>query len=363
MSEMLSDIKIVLKERVSGPFFGYIFISFILFNWDWLYFFIFSDISAEQKLSSISRTYDYFRGILAPVISGFIMCLFSPFINVAIKKLHSIAIRFSKTIDYDNDNDNSLEAIKADRALKNSLKRRKASNINNEIDKLEKQHQKINNEINKINSEITKLTDKRLELRQNEQELNEKINEATLDLQNKNATKENFENMNKMIEEKINENINLSSQLNEFEYMLKDISKYIEIKDGSRVENIALTSKVEGLLEKYGYKNKKYKVSQRQSKGVGAIPVEWESMAHSLENAWEQSANIENLAKSLEPSAYTKAMGKTLESSVDTAALIKSLQPSVDTAALVKALESRVDTAALVKTLDSRVDTAALVKA
>ncbi|AVN50852.1 hypothetical protein [Serratia marcescens] len=266
MSELLSDVKAVLKERVSGPFFGYIFLSFFLFNWDWIYFFIFSNLSAEQKLSSIGNTYQYTRGFVYPIISGFTMCLAGPFINVFIKKLHSIAVRISKEIDYDNDN--SLEAIKADRELKNSLKRQKASIIKSDVDKLEKDHQTLHESTLAMRSEVATLTARRLELLQTEQELNQKINEITIELQEKNATKDNFSRLNDMIEEKSNENIKLSSKINNIETMLVDISKYIETKDGSRIESILLNHKVESFLGSYGYNKGKTK-EQKEQPGLG----------------------------------------------------------------------------------------------
>lgn len=266
MSELLSDVKAVLKERVSGPFFGYIFLSFFLFNWDWIYFFIFSNLSAEQKLNTIGNTYQYTRGFAYPIISGFTLCLAGPFINVFIKKLHSIAVRISKEVDYDNDN--SLEAIKADRELKNSLKRQKASIIKSDVDKLEKDHQTLHESTLAMRSEVATLTARRLELLHTEQEINQKINEITIELQEKNATKDNFSRLNNMIEEKSNENINLSSKINNLETMLVDISKYIETKDGSRIESILLNHKVESFLENYGY-NKGERKEQKEQPGLG----------------------------------------------------------------------------------------------
>lgn len=267
MSELLSDMKTALKERVSGPFFGYIFISFILFNLDWIYFFIFSNSIAERKLSIIGNTYQYTRGFVYPVLSGFAMCLAVPFINLFIKKLHSIVVRVSKEIDYDNDN--SLEAIKADRELKNSIKRQKASIIKSDVDKLEKDHQTLHDATLAMRSEVAILTAKRLELRHGEQELTQKINEVTLELQENNATKENFNRLNDMIEEKSNENIKLSSEINNFKSMLGDIVKYIESKNSSNFESDLFNSKVESFLANYGY-NKYESKKNNEPSGLGS---------------------------------------------------------------------------------------------
>lgn len=268
MSEILTDVKEVIKERVSGPFFGYIFISFLLFNWDWLYFFIFSDLSAEKKLSSISISYQYFRGIIAPVVSGFIMCLAVPFINAFIKKLHSIAVRIIKEIDYDNEN--SFERIKADRELENSLKRQKASIISDEMDKLESKYKSLSDSTEALREETSQLTAKGLELRKYENLISEKIGKLKIELQEKNATAENFERLNELIKEKNSENTKLSSALDDLELLMADIAKYIEFRDGNRPDSILLTHKVEEALEKYGYK--KNKVERKKSTGLGA---EW----------------------------------------------------------------------------------------
>ncbi|MGP1171491.1 hypothetical protein [Serratia sp. CY39337] len=267
MSEILTDVKEVIKERVSGPFFGYIFISFFLFNWDWFYFFIFSDLSAEKKLSSISISYQYFRGIIAPIASGFIMCLAVPFINAFIKKLHSIAVRITKEIDYDNEN--SLEAIKADRELQNSLKRQKASIISAEVDELENKHKSLTYSTETLRTEVAQLTAKGLELKTHEQVISTSLTKLKIELQNKNATAENFERLNELIKEKNNENIKLSSSLDDLELLMADIVKYIEFRDGNRPDSILLTHKVEEALEKYGYK--KNKVESKKSTGSRRI--------------------------------------------------------------------------------------------
>ncbi|BEN25120.1 hypothetical protein [Serratia marcescens] len=292
MSEILTDVKEVIKERVSGPFFGYIFISFFLFNWDWFYFFIFSDLSAEKKLSSISISYQYFRGIIAPIASGFIMCLAVPFINAFIKKLHSIAVRITKEIDYDNEN--SLEAIKADRELQNSLKRQKASIISAEVDELENKHKSLTYSTETLRTEVAQLTAKGLELKTHEQVISTSLTKLKIELQNKNATAENFERLNELIKEKNNENIKLSSSLDDLELLMADIVKYIEFRDGNRPDSILLTHKVEEALEKYGYK--KNKVESKKSTGLGAewgLPTNkglgigsWLSNNNSITKAW-----------------------------------------------------------------------------
>lgn len=295
MSEILSDVKEVIKERVSGPFFGYIFISFLFFNWDWIYFFIFSDLSAEKKLSSIGISYQYSRGLIAPIASGFIMCLAVPFINAFIKKLHSIAVRIIKEIDYDNEN--SLEAIKADRELKNSQKRQKASIISAEVDELESKHKSLTDSTESLRTEMAQLTDKGLELRTHEQEISTNLAKLKIELQEKNATAENFKRLNVLIEEKNNENTKLSSLLDDLELLMGDIAKYIEFRDGNRQDNILLTHKVEKSLEKYGYE--KNKGENKKLTGLGSA---WGSPATQglglglgafnnspLTNAWENS--------------------------------------------------------------------------
>ncbi|MGQ5834903.1 hypothetical protein EVY35_20665 [Serratia marcescens] len=266
MSELLSDVKEVIKERVSGPFFGYIFISFFLFNWDWIYFFIFSDLSAEKKLSSIDISYQYSRGLIAPIASGFIMCLAVPFINAFIKKLHSIAVRIIKEIDYDNEN--ALEEIKADRELKNSLKKQKASIISDEVDKLENKYKSLSDSTEALRIETLQLTTRGLELRKDEQLISESIDKLKIALQEKNATAENFERLNGLIKDKNNENTKLSSLLDDLELLMADIAKYIESRDGNRPDSILLTHKVEEALEKYGYK--KNKGENKKLTGLGA---------------------------------------------------------------------------------------------
>ncbi|MGP0921591.1 hypothetical protein ACJ8PF_24385 [Serratia sp. CY81166] len=164
--------------------------------------------------------------------------------------------------------ENSLEAIKADRELKNSQKRQKASIISAEVDELESKHKSLTDSTEALRTEMAQLTDKGLELRTHEQVISTNLAKLKIELQEKNATAENFKRLNELIKEKNNENTKLSSLLDDLELLMGDIAKYIEFRDGNRHDSILLTHKVEEALEKYGYDKNKGK--NKKLTGLGA---------------------------------------------------------------------------------------------
>ncbi|GAK26392.1 hypothetical protein SLIQ_06935 [Serratia liquefaciens FK01] len=81
MGDIKDDAVIIIKERMAGPI-GYILFSFIAYNWSWFYFIIFSDKTAEVKISTVLRTFDTYYGFGIPVLAGCILAVITPFLKV-----------------------------------------------------------------------------------------------------------------------------------------------------------------------------------------------------------------------------------------------------------------------------------------
>ncbi|HHQ6590225.1 TPA: hypothetical protein ACSTLU_001772 [Serratia fonticola] len=254
MSEMISDISAAFKERVVGPFFGYIFFYFVLFNWDWIYFFIFSNLTAEQKLNTINITYDYWR-VVWVIILGTFTSLFTPFLNLFLKKIHAYAFRKEKEVDYDNEN--YYDIIKADRELKISLKIKENSTIKNEIEELEKRYTDLNKALDEMALEAKKLTERTSVLTSTKIKLKEEVDELKIESQKLNASTENNKKLSEVIDSKNKEISELNEIIVSNEKMFTDIASVMTEKQHSLNGTSSRTKKVDIFLREYGYKPEK----------------------------------------------------------------------------------------------------------
>lgn len=86
MSEMddglVESVKKTLMDRINTPLFGFIFLSWIVFNWDNILFVLFSEVSIENRINAIKMADDfYIRGFIGPVLSGFFLSIAFPYLQ------------------------------------------------------------------------------------------------------------------------------------------------------------------------------------------------------------------------------------------------------------------------------------------
>ncbi|HBL7108450.1 hypothetical protein [Serratia marcescens] len=101
MSEIISSIMSGVKDRTSGIY-GYLATSFLIFNWSNIYFLFFSGKTAEQKIVSISLSFNWWLHALAPLLVGLSLCILSPFISTSIKFIQRHAVWWGQRIEFNN---------------------------------------------------------------------------------------------------------------------------------------------------------------------------------------------------------------------------------------------------------------------
>ncbi|CAI1775760.1 Uncharacterised protein [Serratia entomophila] len=114
---VIESVKKTLVERINTPLFGFIFLSWIAFNWDNILFVMLSEASIEKRISAIKLGSEfYFKGLVCPAFSGFILSVAFPYLQLLVSSLQKWALPF---IDKNN-NKAALRGYASDVALANS---------------------------------------------------------------------------------------------------------------------------------------------------------------------------------------------------------------------------------------------------
>lgn len=80
---MMSELKEIaesIQQRLKTPFFGYIFMSFTVINWDPL-FFLFSQEAVSIKINYFKSNTSHYSVLFLPFILGMAGALISPWLN------------------------------------------------------------------------------------------------------------------------------------------------------------------------------------------------------------------------------------------------------------------------------------------
>ncbi|MFS7190900.1 hypothetical protein AB6864_25335 [Serratia proteamaculans] len=188
MSEIISSVINGVKDRTSGVY-GYLATSFCLFNWSNIYFLFFSKRSAEEKLVSLSLSFEWFWHAVAPFFVGILLCLLTPYISSGIKDLQKRATWWSKRLDFKNDN--FSDDLQRERNLKISENKHIASQLETKVENL---NSRLASGTEKLNAAISKHS----ELTSQESSLLSRIADKTDELQKLEIkiTQENNENLN-----------------------------------------------------------------------------------------------------------------------------------------------------------------------
>ncbi|WP_440531181.1 hypothetical protein [Serratia ureilytica] len=143
--DLFESGKNIVNEKFKGLFYGYFLTSLIAFNWDSLYFLAFSGKDAELKIKIVKYSFSLFHQLIAPALIGFALAIVSPYITSVIKKSHSLANRWMKSIDLDDEN--YVADHQADRNLARNKKIEQASMILEKINALENEFKNKKNTI------------------------------------------------------------------------------------------------------------------------------------------------------------------------------------------------------------------------
>ncbi|CAI1647103.1 Uncharacterised protein [Serratia liquefaciens] len=125
MSEGLTDsVKQALEQRLKNPLWGFILLAWMWFNWPNLAMLFMSDAPVKFRIDYIlSQEYFYLHYMIAPILSGSILAIISPYAQWLLSQAHKWADdRYSantfkiKERDFQEAIDLSTLKVKVDRA-------------------------------------------------------------------------------------------------------------------------------------------------------------------------------------------------------------------------------------------------------
>lgn len=210
MENFRSDIQKAFKERAAGPL-GYVTLSFIVYNWAWFYFVIFSSKSAEVKIAGVINGFEKLPGFGWPILAGLALQIGLPYLKMLITFLTSLAKNLENRIEHHSDN--YLDNLREKSTLALASKKLEITAAGTKIDNLIQQRDELNTEMNTIREKINNL-------RKDEVEISELINDANKERHNlevflskNNVTREKFETLLNALQTKSIENTNIKNAL------------------------------------------------------------------------------------------------------------------------------------------------------
>ncbi|WP_412465324.1 hypothetical protein [Escherichia coli] len=99
------SVKQTLKERVANPLWGYIILSWVGFNWKSIAIMCLSEASVVTRIQQITSTEDfYLKTLCYPVVLGFILATFFPYISnlVTLLQVKATAWRVRQKVEAEN---------------------------------------------------------------------------------------------------------------------------------------------------------------------------------------------------------------------------------------------------------------------
>lgn len=157
---LVESVKKTLMDRINTPLFGFIFLSWIVFNWDNILFVLLSEVSIENRINAIKMADDfYWRGFIGPVFSGFSLSIAFPYLQWIV----SFCQRKSQKLIDDNKKQReidecavikelakeraeaavAIELEKANSALELANKKMETEKVDAKIEHLNEEHQSI----------------------------------------------------------------------------------------------------------------------------------------------------------------------------------------------------------------------------
>lgn len=83
MKNILESISKSAEERIRNPFIGAFTISWLIFNWQFIYYILFSDKKVEEKLLFVVKNFhNYWYILVFPLLSSLFYLLIVPYVNL-----------------------------------------------------------------------------------------------------------------------------------------------------------------------------------------------------------------------------------------------------------------------------------------
>lgn len=95
MEALKDSVKEAINKRLESPIFGFIFLSWVVANWDTILILAFSKETMEARIANIATQdiYYYFRRVVLPVVSGIVLAVIYPYCHIIMDKLHNKAVK------------------------------------------------------------------------------------------------------------------------------------------------------------------------------------------------------------------------------------------------------------------------------
>ncbi|MBV6691186.1 hypothetical protein KVO79_03605 [Serratia quinivorans] len=214
MNELAEAVKKTLIDRINTPLFGFIVISWVMFNWDNILFVMFSQLTIEQRISGLRAEGGvYWKGLICPAATGFILSVLFPYLQWGVSFLQRHA---QKLIDQNAvarerlecetikelaesraSAENAVEISRADMDTVLSQKRKDKADIDFATTNLEEQHAKLVTENADKSKELVELNEKIHIASSREQELREIISHLEIDMNNYGNTEEKIKTLHR----------------------------------------------------------------------------------------------------------------------------------------------------------------------
>ncbi|MEN4129591.1 hypothetical protein [Serratia marcescens] len=168
---LIDSVKKTLIDRINTPLFGFIVLSWVVFNWDLLLTVILSKQMISTRIEFVKSSYYYpFKMFIYPAISGFVLSVVFPYWQLAVSFLQRIA---QKLIDGNSmrralaenkavitlasskaDVDSSRDFQKVRKELELAKKENEVANVKFNTDKIKEDFENISNDIAKAKVEL-----------------------------------------------------------------------------------------------------------------------------------------------------------------------------------------------------------------
>ncbi|HAX8274305.1 TPA: hypothetical protein JTK63_004521 [Escherichia coli] len=145
------SVKQTLKERVANPLWGYIILSWVGFNWKSIAIMCLSEASVVTRIQQITSTEDfYLKTLCYPVVLGFILATFFPYISnlVTLLQVKATAWRVRQKVEAENLEESARLASK----LKIEAQKNKIEEEVLKIEVLKKEREQLQNDITDSNA-------------------------------------------------------------------------------------------------------------------------------------------------------------------------------------------------------------------
>ncbi|PNO70169.1 coiled-coil domain-containing protein [Serratia marcescens] len=230
---LIDSVKKTLIDRINTPLFGFIVLSWIVFNWELLLTVIFSKQMIATRIDFVKLSDYYpFKMFIYPAISGFVLSVAFPYCQWAVSFLQRIA---QKLIDGNNlrrelaennavialasskaDADNSRELERARKKLEIAMKEGEVAKVQLDTAELEKLHGNISGAIDKLKLEI-----------KNQETLHENIKGDI------NVVQRRVDKLNSREKELLDSIANKENYNNSIHLLSHDIERVVDIVRGS----------------------------------------------------------------------------------------------------------------------------------